>query len=408
MKKRITFFVSVAFILATAALLTGCSVVPENDGIIAVSPHTTEITTAPTTATTTESPTSEESEDLQTEAPTPNASPEQTTAPVVVENGTTLDPEKIVPDMSPEAQLERYKADLAKRQSVIDNTNNYYESLLNRRDKLLSTAGGERDKLSKNAAEELALIESRIKNLEFNQDIFLDDQNFYNLENVFLNNIPSSLERCIKNQKGMKEGSKEWQEEQAYIEMYTEMIRMYENGESMDDIYLYNFEQLNKMQGRYELTPESMLLDYKADLAKFEADRVELVNEVEELTARRDALLRSAGGDASKLSEAKSEDLAATNERLDTIYLNSGNILNQPDMYAPEVYFLTQTKANLEGAQWTIKGQTPGTADYARTQAYIDTYTKCLEMYDAGEELDDILLYNFSQVLYINSAEFGE
>ncbi|MBQ1954511.1 MAG: hypothetical protein II350_02100, partial [Clostridia bacterium] len=61
---------------------------------------------------------------------------------------------------------------------------------------------------------------------------------------------PSSLERCIKNQKGMKEGSSDWLSEQAYIEMYTTMIEMYEAGASMDDIYLYNFAQLNKMQGR--------------------------------------------------------------------------------------------------------------------------------------------------------------
>lgn len=157
-----------------------------------------------------------------------------------------------------------------------------------------------------------------------------------------------------------------------------------------------------------ELTAESMLKDYKDDLAKYEAGRVELVKEVEELNARKDELLLTADGDAAKLSAEDSDELAAINERLDTIHLNSGDILDQPDMYDPEVYFVTQTKANLEGAEWTIKSQTPGTADHARTQAYIDMYTECLEMYDAGEELDDILLYNFSQVLYINSAEFGK
>lgn len=269
MKKKITTVLSVVLILATVAALTGCSVADELDSTIAVPPETTETTTSPilrtevepitetpseTTPeiTETETPTKNEDEPAvsQTGSPDQHASVEQTNPPVIVENGTTLDPEKIVPDMSPEAQLERFKADLALRQAGINDTNSYYDSLVKKRDDILSSVGGKRENLSKEAAEELKIIENRIKSVEFNGDVFLADPDFYSMENVFLNNIPSSLERCIKNQKGMKEGSSDWLAEQAYIEMYTTMIEMYEAGASMDDIYLYNFAQLNKMQGR--------------------------------------------------------------------------------------------------------------------------------------------------------------
>ena len=121
-----------------------------------------------------------------------------------------------------------------------------------------------------------------------------------------------------------------------------------------------------------------------------------IIQEKAALTSERELLL--SGKNEADLTDAEKTRLSEIDLRLAYIHLNYEPL--RPEMYEPDTYFIQQTEMELEMLRILEQNQYKGVdnSDAALNRLRIEIYQTCLDMFENGASIKEVLIYQYTQL----------
>ncbi len=149
-------------------------------------------------------------------------------------------------------------------------------------------------------------------------------------------------------------------------------------------------------------SPEAQLAKLKERLASSNTEAIRINQQKQALEAEKAELLASVGGDEAKLDSTQSAELKRIDAALEEIWLNYSLLTENPNFYEYEAYFYRTVNNNMAEAKRTMEISEKDSYDYAHAAELVDMFEKMLEMYEGGEDLDTVFLYQFERLAKMN------
>ncbi len=155
----------------------------------------------------------------------------------------------------------------------------------------------------------------------------------------------------------------------------------------------------------YPKTAEQIFKEWKAGKAQAELEAREALINWNSLEAAREELLASAGGSEENLTEEQKAELARIDAAMEVIWFEHGLVLEYPDFYEPATELFRRIEQCIGEAKWMMKVEPLHSSSYYRGILLIEMADEMLRMYEAGEDIDTINLFYFTELEEINGID---
>ena len=171
---------------------------------------------------------------------------------------------------------------------------------------------------------------------------------------------------------------------------------VYVSSEVDDCGKIHWFDENGKEPHKPELSIEEQVTQMIRSVSEEQKWARDIMLEKASLTSEREQLL--SGKSEADLTEAEKKRLNEIDQRLAFMHLNYGQMT--PEQFDVSFFFLADIKAELEELQnqelYHFKGA--DTRDAVENRLRIEIYQTCLDMYDNGATIKEVLIYEYTQL----------